>query len=66
MSRPVSVLDGDRIREELADLKLTQRQFAQRLAMDEGDLSRALNGKPLQPTTIFRIAFGLAYLEPTQ
>jgi plasmid maintenance system antidote protein VapI len=59
MPRGAPILDGNRVREELDRLNLTQREFAQRIGIDEARLSNAIAGQPLSSTTIFRIALGL-------
>ncbi len=66
MPRPIRILDADGVREELAYLKLSQRDFARKLAMQEAEVSRALHGKPIRPDSVFRLAWGLANLEPVQ
>ena len=54
-----ATLDGNRLRDQLDELGLTQREFAQRIGIDEARVSNAISGQPLSATLIFQIARGL-------
>jgi transcriptional regulator with XRE-family HTH domain len=59
VSRATLVLDGDRLRDQLAELGLSQKQFAERIGLDEARVSNAITGRPLPAETLYRIALGL-------
>ena len=54
-----ATLDGNRLRDQLDELGLTQREFAQRIGVDEARVSNAISGQPLPATLLFQIARGL-------
>jgi plasmid maintenance system antidote protein VapI len=55
----IAVLDGDRVRAELAALDVTQSDLAKFVHVPKSDISRALSGHPLAPETLYRIALGI-------
>ena len=63
-SRGVSILDGERVREELKRVGLTQRGLAQLMGVRDATISDAIRGHRCSPDIIFRIALGLSIAEP--
>jgi plasmid maintenance system antidote protein VapI len=59
----VSVLDGEAVRAELAPLGMTDSDLARFVHVTKADLSRALQGRPLSPETLYRIALGIDILK---
>ena len=59
VSRATLVLDGERLRDQLAKLGLSQKQFAERIGLDEARVSNAITGQPLPVETLYRIGLGL-------
>lgn len=53
------VLDANRIRLELGRRGLTQEEFCRLAGVAEPTLSRALNGRPVQPTTLRKLDVAL-------
>lgn len=53
------VLDADRFRLELGRRGLSQEEFCRLAGIAEPTLSRALNGRPVQPTTLRKLDVAL-------
>ncbi len=60
---PVDVLDGNKIRQELQRLGLTQRDLARFVHLPDEDVSRAVNGLSMSPEYLYIIGRGLLQLK---
>ena len=66
-ARAVALLDGRRVREELHRVGLkSQIELAAAVGVRREEISRALNGVPISPDLMFRIAITLALREPVR
>jgi plasmid maintenance system antidote protein VapI len=66
-ARAVSLLDGRRVREELRRVGIkSQVDLAAEVGVRPEEISRALNGAPISPDLMFRIAITIALKEPVR
>lgn len=59
----ITMIDGPAVRVQLEGLRMSITDFARFVRMDRADVSRALNGHPQEPATLFRIAQALDELQ---
>ena len=62
----IDLLDPKKLRSELHELGLTQRDLARFVRLPDEDVSRAVTGKPLTPEIVYRIALGVQQLKRGQ
>jgi transcriptional regulator with XRE-family HTH domain len=65
-ARAVALLDGRRVRDELRRAGLSQVNLAAEIGVRPEQVSRALNGVPISPDLMFRIALAIALKEPVR
>jgi hypothetical protein len=59
----VAVIDAKSVRAVLDRLVLTQSEFAKFARMPKADVTRVLQGQPVSPERLFRVALALEQLE---
>ncbi len=66
-ARAVSLLDGGRVREEFRRVGIKRQvDLAAEVGVRPEEISRALNGEPISPDLIFRIAITIALKAPVR
>jgi transcriptional regulator with XRE-family HTH domain len=65
-ARALPLLDGRRVRGELARTGTSQSKLASEIGVRPEQISRALNGVPISPDLMFRIALAIALKEPVR
>jgi plasmid maintenance system antidote protein VapI len=64
-ARALPLLDGRRVRDEYRRVGFkTQAELAGAVGVRTEEINRALNGRPISPDLIFRIAITIALKEP--
>jgi plasmid maintenance system antidote protein VapI len=63
VSRPISLIDGRKVRAELDRLGLTQKAFARQVGVREATVADVLNGGPCSIEMLVRFAVAIRHPE---